>query len=581
MRGTVDTIKERLDIADVVGSYLKLEKSGQNFKGKCPFHNEKTASFFVSTARQTYYCFGCGAKGDMFTLVEELEGVDFRGALKLLADKAGVEIEEYRGSGETKTEKDKLYTALEDATLFFENELEKNKSALEYLRSRGISDESIKDWRLGFAPAEWRALHDHLKSVGHSEEILLKAGLIKKPDDQAKQPYDVFRGRIIFPLSDASGKIIAFSGRALLPDDMPKYLNTPETALFAKSEVLYGLSKAKEEIRKKNFAILVEGQMDLVMSHQSGVRNTVASSGTAFTIHHLERLKRLSSRIILAFDGDEAGEKAAEKSAILGLSLGMEVKIAKMPEGRDPADLARESTEEWKKVLRDAKHSIEHILDLILLREKDNRKAGRAIGKSVLPLLTLLGSSIERSHFISLIAKKSGLREEILWEDLRRTSPPKGSVEAGDEVESKDEALNTAVKRPRKSHIERRLAGTIFWQKSLPQPSIDITSLEGEMIKRVGEGYFRGLMENLEMEREALIFEAESYFGNSGSLSQNIAELLDNLTDDLLHEELPSLIVELSRAEGDKNEELISDLGSKILDIHKRMRELEERRKML
>lgn len=580
MRGTVDSIKERLDIVDVAGSYLKLDKTGQNYKGRCPFHNEKTGSFFVSHARQTYYCFGCGAKGDMFTLVQELEGVDFRGALKLLADKAGVQIENVRE--ESKTEKDKLYAALEDATLYFESKLSDNPEALEYLKSRGLTDESIKLWQIGYAPEEWRGLKDHLEKVGYTKEVLLKVGLIKQGDDQVKEPYDVFRGRLVFPLFDASGKVIAFSGRALKQDAVPKYLNTPETVLFSKSEVLYGLDKAKEDIRKKNFAILVEGQMDLVMSHQSGVKNTVASSGTAFTELHLERLKRLSPRILLAFDGDEAGEKAAEKSSLLGLSLGMEVKIAKLPKGEDPAELAKNSPDTWKEILRQAVHSIEHILGGILEAESDKRKVGKLIEKKVLPLLTLLQSSIEKAHFVSVIAKKSGIREEIIWEDLRRTPVPvlsKQSVENPENDGKNSELIET--KRPRKSHIERRLCGVIFWQKSLPQPSIDISSLEGEIRKRVGDEYFQQLIETLDLEKEALVFEAESYFRNEEKLSKDIVELLDNLSDDMLREELGSRLNELSHAELQKDDEQVEELGVKIQDIHVRMRELEEKRKVV
>src|SRR3989344_7217096 len=316
MRGDVDTIKERLNITEIVSGYIKLEKAGTSFKARCPFHNEKTPSFFVSPVRQSFYCFGCGAKGDIFTFMEEVEGLDFRGALKLLAEKAGVEMEYH--SSESKTEKDKICNVLEEATKFFEKELTGNNMARHYIASRGISEETIKDWRIGYAPAEWRSLCNYLQGHGHEREIILKAGLIKLKDG-GSEPYDVFRDRVIFPFADQNGSIVAFSGRALSKETEPKYLNSPETILFAKSEMLYGLDRAKDQIRKKDYAILVEGQMDLVLSHQSGVRNTVASSGTAFTRMHLERLKRLSSRIIIAFDGDLAGEKAAEKASTLGI----------------------------------------------------------------------------------------------------------------------------------------------------------------------------------------------------------------------------------------------------------------------
>jgi len=462
MRGTVDSIKERLDIVEVLSSYLKLEKAGRNFKAKCPFHNEKTASFVVSPSRQNYYCFGCGAKGDIFTFVEETEGVDFKGALKILAERAGVEILYERG--ESKDEKDKLFAVLDEATTFFETKLIENKEAQKYLESRGLNQDSIKEWRLGFALDEWRMLYHHLVQLGYNKDILLKAGLIKQGEEQSKEAYDVFRGRLIFPLLDSSGRVVAFSGRALEKEALAKYLNSPETVLFNKSELLYGLDKAKDHIRKKNFTILVEGQIDMVLSHQIGVKNTVASSGTAFTQMHLERLKRLSPRLILAFDGDTAGEKAAEKSAILGLSLGMEVKIAKLEEGKDPADLVSNDPEEWKKILREATHAIEYTLIKIFEEEKDKRKIGQAIEKKVLPLITLLSSSIERAHFISLISKRSGIREEVLWDDLRKVKLPDlvSSPEHGEE-EPKDETPAPSVRE----RIEERL----LWLEELPDVS--------------------------------------------------------------------------------------------------------------
>ncbi|MFH1473103.1 MAG: DNA primase [bacterium] len=575
MRGNVDTIKERLDIAEIVSSYVKLEKGGANLKARCPFHNEKTPSFMVSPIRQSFYCFGCGAKGDMFNFIEEIEGVDFRGALRLLADKAGVELK-YE-SKVTKTEKDKVGDAIMATMEFYEKKLEQARDALEYLDSRGINKESIKKWHLGYAQNEWRHLYDHLISLGFSKEVLIKAGLIKNVvNDSSKDPYDVFRGRIIFPLFDRTGRAIAFSGRALAKDTEPKYLNSPDTILFNKSETLYGLDKAKEDIRKKNYAVLVEGQIDLVLSHQVGVTNVVASSGTAFTPRHLEKLNNLSQRIILAFDGDSAGMKAAEKSTQLGLTLGMEVKIASLPEGQDPAELIQNDLNSWKKALRDSVSAIEYFLNKILNQEKDIRKVGKFVEKKLLPLVLLVQSAIERAHFISLIAKRTGIREDMLWEDLRRAKIPDIKIE----TEWGQKSLGT-VQLPRKSNIERRLIGIIFWQEGLPHPTVDIASLRGEMTKRLGEEYFEKLVELLQSERETLIFEAENYYSVSERLSKDIVELLNNLSDDVLRERLSKYSLELSRAEMAKDEEEINRLSVIIQGILREMATLEgEREKM-
>ena len=344
MSSSVDQIKSKIDIVSLVSSYIKLEKAGSNFKGKCPFHNEKTPSFFVSPDRGNYYCFGCHAKGDIFTFVQEFEGLDFIGALKVLADRAGVELGQYN-KGE-KTEKQKLHSILEQAVFFYTKKLSENKEAENYLKSRGVKEETIEDFRIGYSPLEWRELFDYLSSRSVSAQDMLQVGLIKYNENAKEKYYDTFRGRIMFPINDSAGRVVGFSGRILVPDDKsPKYLNSPETSLFNKSEILFGLDKAKKDIRLKNYSILVEGQMDLVMLHQVGITNTVASSGTALTENHLVKLRRLSNRIIMAYDGDMAGFRASDRSAGIALALGMELKIAQMPESKDPADLAKKTSQ--------------------------------------------------------------------------------------------------------------------------------------------------------------------------------------------------------------------------------------------
>src|SRR3989344_5138874 len=245
MNSPVQKIKERLSIEEVVSSYIKLDRAGTNLRAKCPFHNEKTQSFFVSPNRGSYYCFGCGASGDIFTFVEEFEGLDFKGALKLLANKAGVPLEAYsKEMKEAENEKEKLYRVMEEATKFFENNLRDNKQIQEYLKSRDFTDNEIE-----------------------------RAGLAKKPEDTNKAMYDRFRGRTMFPISDSSGRIVAFSGRIFEDDGKSaKYLNSPDTPIFQKSSILYGLDKAKQSIRKNDFSIVVEGQFDLILSHQAGFR---------------------------------------------------------------------------------------------------------------------------------------------------------------------------------------------------------------------------------------------------------------------------------------------------------------------
>ncbi len=432
MSTPVDRIKERLTIEEVVGSYVKLENAGKNFKARCPFHNEKTPSFYVSPDRNSFYCFGCGAKGDIFSFVEQFEGLDFMGALKLLADRAGVPL--VFEKTETKSEKERLYTILEDATKFFEEGLRMNTEAQEYLKKRGISSETIRNFRIGYVPADWRLLYTHLVAKKFSDNEIEKAGLAKRVEQKEKGFYDRFRGRVMFPIADSSGRIIAFSGRILVDDGKSaKYLNSPDTILFNKSTVLYGIDKAKQDIRTKNYTILVEGQMDLVLSHQARIKNTVAVSGTALAdtlttrenaVNNLGIVRRLSPNIILAFDSDAAGRKAAMRSAGIALSLGMDVKIADLPEGKDPADLVLANVEDWKNVLRTAKPVVEFQIDGVLkeasAHKLDPRKIPTLLRERVLPFILTLDGAMEKAHFVKMIHEKTGLSEDSVRTDLKK-----------------------------------------------------------------------------------------------------------------------------------------------------------------
>ena len=399
MASQVEQIKEKLGIADVVGQYIKLEKAGSNFKARCPFHNEKTPSFFVSPARNSFYCFGCNAKGDIFSFVEQFEGLDFVGALKILGEKAGVQI--VFEASDKKDERTKSFAIMATATLFFEENLKKQKKVIEYLKDRGFKEGTINDWRIGYAGNSWNDLYEHLKKTYSTQEIE-KTGLIKKKESGSEY-YDRFRSRIMFPIFDNSGRIVAFSGRIFTPlevgrgtrprlltgfkDDgkSAKYINSPETILFSKSKILYGLDRAKFSIRKLNFSIIVEGQMDLLASHQAGFTNTVALSGTALTVEHMNLLKRMSENVVLAFDADSAGLKASIRAGKIALSLGMDVKLVSLPNEIDPADLIlREGQEGWRGTIRNSKHIIEFLLEKISENIPDKRKAGKEI-KEKLP----------------------------------------------------------------------------------------------------------------------------------------------------------------------------------------------------
>ena len=555
MSSSVEKIKERLGIVEVLSSYLKLEKAGSNYKAKCPFHNEKTASFFVSPDRGTYYCFGCGAKGDIFTFVEEFEGIEFIQALPLLAMKAGVEIvPEKRDSKNERSEKEKLFNLLEESASFFEKELGVKNDVLSYLEKRGLTKTTVKDWRIGYAENDWRLLYNHLTKKGADPRSMLAVGLIKKNDKASGEPfYDTFRGRIMFPLSDQAGKIVGFSGRISVDADdgkSPKYLNSPETALFNKSDFLYGLNRAKMAIRKQDYAIVVEGQFDLIMSHQAGFLNTVASSGTALTERHIRKIQNLSNRIMFAFDGDSAGFIATERSAHLALSLGMEVKVAGLPKGDDPSSLIQKDPKAWSHVISKSKHIIDFYTDSLVGSGIDSRNIGKKIKEKVLPFVLFVESSMERSHFVKNISEKTGIKEEAIWDDLK--SLPKPSV--GRESASSNSAhINSAAPPKNKYSVPRSIIGIIFWQREIKKPSVNISDLSKRLKESLGEERVSDLEKEFEPEKEKLIFEAEQYYKESEILDKHIEELFLRLEEDKLKEELGKVILALKKAEEAKD----------------------------
>lgn len=409
----IQEIKERLPIEEVVSRYVKLDKSGINMKGLCPFHSEKSPSFFVAPHRGSFMCFGCGKKGDIFTFLQEIEGIEFFDALKLLAEQAGVKLESKNQEGDQKKD---AYTVLEKACLLFQSCLEKDISAQEYLAQRGLTKQTISQFRIGYIPDEWNILYTELKK-SFEEKDILESGLVIKNENG--RVYDRFRGRIMFPIFDSSGKVIAFTGRVLIPEqkETPKYVNSPETQLFSKSHVLYGLNFAKQAIRKHNFVILVEGQMDVIMSHQIGYTNTVASSGTAFTQDQLQMISKLTPNLLLAFDSDGAGLATTAKVWEMAINQGLDVKIAYYEDAKDPADTIKENPEKWKDIIKKSIHIIEFVAQSVA-KITDERKRIKAYQERIIPLLRRVQTYSEKNFFISKVAEMLSMGSAIIWSDL-------------------------------------------------------------------------------------------------------------------------------------------------------------------
>ena len=448
MNSEIEQIKSRLNIVDVVGEYIKLEKAGINYRALCPFHNEKTPSFFVSPSRQMWHCFGgCNEGGDIFKFVMKIEGIEFIDALKLLAKKAGVQLKtSSKKYEEIKTQREKLLDICKKATIFFSTQLNKSKTGLEakdYLMKRGLKEETIKEWKIGYAPSTWDSLCNYLIGLGYERKDIIDAGLA------SEKFFDRFRSRIIFPICDFNGQPVGFTGRVFNSDDEAKYLNTPNTLLYDKSQALYGLDKAKVEIRKNDSCVLVEGNVDCIMSHQSGVKNCLAVSGTALTPAHLGIIKRFSNNLILSFDMDLAGNNATKKGIDMALKNGFNVKVISMNSEKDPADIILSSGEdEWKKIIKEAKPINQFYFDLSF-KDRDVRSVEdkKKIVSELLPIFKKIDNTIEQTYWIQKLAEKLSIREDDIRQEMKKVNLPKQEVEVQKEKtgKSRKELLEEAI----------------------------------------------------------------------------------------------------------------------------------------
>lgn len=428
----VEQIKTKIDIVEFIRSYVPLQPAGKNFKAPCPFHKEKTPSFMVSPERQTWHCFGaCAEGGDIFKFLMKRENLEFYEALKILAEKAGVELK--RISPQDYKQFGILYDINDSANNFFKDELQKNKRAVSYLNERGLKKETLEEFEIGFAPQSFDALTVYLLNLGYDVKDVERAGLNFKSE---KGNYiDRFRGRIIFPLYNHFGKIVGFSGR-ILPEfdtgETGKYVNTPETSIFNKSRILYGLYKTKSAIREQNAAILVEGPMDFLMCHQDGLKNVIAVSGTALTPDHLKLLKRFAEEIIFCFDNDEAGLKAAERSIDLANGFDFNVKTLILKDYKDPAETVSKKPGLMAKMAKEANHAMEFYLDRYLLRGQKSDQHENIIDfkkniRIVLGKIKNLASPVERHHWLKELSLKLKIEERVLAEEMEQLKVLKDS----------------------------------------------------------------------------------------------------------------------------------------------------------
>ena len=432
----VDDIKARLDVVETVSGYVALQKSGRYFKAPCPFHSEKTPSFIVNSERQSWRCFGaCATGGDVFSFVMRMEGLDFSGALRILAQKAGVSLSQGGGAGRH----ERLYTLNSTAARFYHQVLEspQGRKARGYLERRGVDEEPRARFDLGLSPAGWDGLKSHLMALGFTEDHAVEAGLLHR--GEKGNTWDFFRGRLMFPIHDKRGRLVGFGARAL-DDATPKYINTPKTPVFDKGGTLYALHLADEPIRVGNAAIVVEGYMDAIAAHQFGYTNVVASMGTALTEQQVSQLKPLATNFVLALDPDAAGQEATLRSlesswrvrahqavsatehsmGLLYRRKPLTLKIAALPPGKDPDGLIREDAQEWERLLREAKPLLDYYIEMVASRFDLETGEGKAQAVEVLAPMVVSADFVEQEPYMRQVAKALGVSEEALKATIGR-----------------------------------------------------------------------------------------------------------------------------------------------------------------
>jgi DNA primase len=434
----IEQIKTRCDIVELIQSYIPLKRAGASYKALCPFHNEKTPSFNVNPSKQMFYCFGCGKGGDAIKFVMEKENADFPTALRILADKYGIKLPERsgapRGSGD---KKDRLYKMHEDLAVWFYKKLIENPQnpVSAYLKMRGINDEDVKKFRIGASPDAWDEALKFLSKEGFNENEMIDSGIILRNPENGKI-YDRFRNRLIFPICNEQGKVVGFSARTIVPDAKEaKYVNSPETPIFKKSRILYGLDKAKDGIREKGFAILCEGQLDVIAMHKGGFKNAAAPQGTAFTEEQARILKRYVNKIIICFDADDAGKKAALRAMEILLSIDVEVFVMSLPDGEDPDSLLKSKGElALSQCVAGALPFFDYLLKSKVGHEKNLTPWEKsAVASEIVSYISKIGNAVARVSFCGILAQKLGISEAAVLSELKKTKKTQGETSTNNE----------------------------------------------------------------------------------------------------------------------------------------------------
>lgn len=573
MNDARDEIKARISIEDLAGEYLELKRTGRNFKALSPWTNERTPSFIISPDKQIWHDFSSGKGGDIFGFIMEVEGMNFREALEFLARKAGVEIETFdsKRSKEISEKKERLRKILQISANFYQHMLIRDKEALRYVfRNRKLSKEIVQEFKIGFAPNGQKTLTNFLLKKGFSMSDIRDAGLLNRFGG------DIFRNRMVIALQDSSGSPVGFTGRVIKDEpNAPKYLNTPQTLLYDKSSNIFGLSQAKNEIRKAGFVVVVEGNMDVISSHQAGVKNVVATAGTAMTVHHLKALGRFSNDVRLCFDSDQAGISATERAISLGQQAGVELSIITLNqsagEAKDPDELIQKDLELWNDSISKPQPAIEWTFDQYEKRLNMITAVGKKeFSTTALKLVENLNDPVEKDFYIEQIAKRIGVSKAILlgkFDEKPKTIKPKRRIKIEkandrfiDEYIYEDDLLALAIKEQKFAKMLRKLQNNILHGKQRNNILEILKSEDMELLKSFDE-YVK-----------ILLLKADERLGNiKGSATDEMKRLIQKVKIQNLQERKENLQEQLENAEIQGDENLKTKILLEIIQLNKEL----------
>jgi DNA primase len=501
----IDEVKQKIDIVDIIGQHITLTKSGRTFRGLCPFHGEKHPSFYVYPEQQSWHCFGCNTGGDAFSFIMKKQGIDFGEALRELAQKAGVTIPSKREPAAESEEKKKLYEVNQAAALYFQSMLNSpaGEKARNYIEKRGFSEKTVADFQLGYSLNSWESLKKYLTEKGYGEKDMLAAGLIK--ESEAGKSHDYFHDKLMFPIADARGRVIGFGAR-VLDDSLPKYINSPQTPLFDKSGNLYALHLAKEAIREKGLVVIVEGYMDVITAHQNGFNNVVASMGTSVTEKQVSALKRMTKNITLALDADEAGEEAMLRGVDFENTLGTEVRVVTLSQGKDPDDVIKQDPEAWPKLLEKALPVVDFTFNMVASRLDLTTAKDKSLAvEKLLPIIAEIKDPIRQAHYLQKLARLVQVSERYVEAALGQLKVRPKRVPAEPKPETylqpllsnpiEDYCLSLLLQHP-ELKIDEELLPEYF--ESSPNREIFIARRESAKIEELRERLDPAVLEQLD-----------------------------------------------------------------------------------